>query len=121
MPFGSTKPGCSRHVNVCDSTVTRNASNGKIMPEPATQQTLDVLKYPIGKFSFTKLDPAIPTKAQRDQWIAEIAAVPARLRAAVAGLTPEQIETPYRPGGWTVRQVVHHVPESHMNAFIRFK
>jgi len=43
------------------------------------------------------------------------------LRAAVAGLTPQQIDTPYRPEGWTVRQVVHHVPESHMNAYIRFK
>jgi hypothetical protein len=43
------------------------------------------------------------------------------LRAAVAGLTPQQLDTPYRPEGWSVRQVVHHVPESHMNAYIRFK
>ena len=43
------------------------------------------------------------------------------MRAAVAGLTPEQLDTPYRPGGWTVRQVVHHVPDSHINSYVRFK
>lgn len=75
------------------------------------------LRYPIGKFSF----PQSTTASQREQWIADIAASPAKLRAAVAGLTPQQLETPYRDGGWTVRQVVHHVPESHMNAYIRFK
>jgi uncharacterized damage-inducible protein DinB len=58
---------------------------------------------------------------QRQTWIAEIATAPAYLRAAVAGLNQEQLNTPYREGGWTVRQVVHHVPESHMNAYIRFK
>jgi hypothetical protein len=79
--------------------------------------SLESLSYPIGKFSF----PSAPTEAQRSQWIAEIQAAPAGFRAAVSGLTPEQIETPYRPGGWTVRQVIHHVPESHMNAYIRFK
>jgi hypothetical protein len=75
------------------------------------------LSYPIGKFTF----PQSTTPHQRQEWIAEIADAPAKLRAAVAGLTPEQLDTPYRPDGWTVRQVVHHVPESHMNAFIRFK
>ena len=50
-----------------------------------------------------------------------IAAAPAKLRAAVAGLTDVQLDTPYRPDGWTVRQVVHHVPDSHMNAYVRFK
>jgi hypothetical protein len=74
-------------------------------------------RYPIGKFSF----PQSTTAAQRELWIAEIAEAPAKLRAAVEGLAPSQIETPYRDGGWTVRQVVHHVPESHMNAYIRFK
>jgi len=54
-------------------------------------------------------------------WIDEIAAAPAQLRAAVVGLTDDQLDTPYRPGGWTVRQVVHHVPESHMNAYVRIK
>ena len=51
----------------------------------------------------------------------DIAAVPANLRAAVEGLSPQQLDTPYRPGGWSVRQVVHHVPDSHMNAYVRFK
>ena len=54
-------------------------------------------------------------------WIAEVAEAPAKLRVAVAGLSNEQLDTPYRDGGWTVRQVIHHVPESHMNAYIRFK
>jgi len=75
------------------------------------------LRYPIGKFSF----PASAAPEQRRQWIAEIAGTPARLRAAIAGLDAKQLDTPYRDGGWTVRQVVHHVPESHMNAYIRFK
>ena len=75
------------------------------------------LRYPIGKFSF----PQSITPAQRQQWITEIAEAPSMLRASVDGLTSEQFETPYRAGGWTVRQVAHHVPESHMNAYIRFK
>jgi uncharacterized damage-inducible protein DinB len=75
------------------------------------------LRHPIGRFSFQ----APATAAQRQKWIAEIAEAPARLRAAVAGLSDDQLDTPYRDGGWTVRQVVHHVPESHMNAYIRFK
>ena len=74
-------------------------------------------RYPIGKFSYD----GPPDEAQRRKFIDEIAHTPSALRAAVEGLTAEQIETPYRDGGWTVRQVTHHVPESHMNAFIRFK
>jgi hypothetical protein len=74
-------------------------------------------RYPIGKFSFTGSTDA----TQRKQLIDDIEQAPAALRAAVRGLNPQQIETPYRDGGWTVRQVVHHVPESHMNAYIRFK
>jgi len=74
-------------------------------------------RYPIGTFSFIG-----PTdEVQRRQLIDSIAQAPVALRSAVAGLNPQQIETPYREGGWTVRQVVHHVPESHMNAYIRFK
>jgi uncharacterized damage-inducible protein DinB len=75
------------------------------------------LRHPIGRFSFQ----APSTPEQRRTWIAEIAEAPANLRAAVAGLSEEQLDTPYREGGWTVRQVIHHVPESHMNAYIRFK
>jgi hypothetical protein len=59
---------------------------------------------------------------QMRRWaIDEIAALPKRMREAVSGLTDTQLETPYRPGGWTVRQVVHHVPDSHLNAYIRLK
>jgi uncharacterized damage-inducible protein DinB len=61
------------------------------------------------------------TPAQRRAAIEAVVATPARLRAAVRGLSDAQLDTPYRPDGWTVRQVVHHVPDSHMNAFIRFK
>jgi uncharacterized damage-inducible protein DinB len=75
------------------------------------------LRYPIGTFSF----PEQMTSAQCRQWIDEIAAAPAALRSAVADLSPEQLDTPYRPGGWTVRQLVHHVPDSHMNAYIRMR
>jgi uncharacterized damage-inducible protein DinB len=74
-------------------------------------------RYPIGKASI----PQSVAAPERLLWIAEIAEAPARLRAAVAGLTPAQLDTPYRDGGWSVRQVVHHVPDSHMNAYIRFK
>src|SRR5271169_5670929 len=74
-------------------------------------------RYPIGKFTFD----GPPSEAQRNQFIDDIERTPAALRAAIKNLSPEQIETPYRDGGWTVRQVVHHVPESHMNAYIRFK
>ena len=74
-------------------------------------------RYPIGKFTFD--GPA--SEAQRNQFIDDIERAPAALRAAVKNLSPAQIETPYRDGGWTVRQVVHHVPESHMNAYVRFK
>jgi DinB superfamily len=74
-------------------------------------------RYPIGRFVF-------PGKARpqlRERWIGEIAAAPGALRAAVAGLIPVQLDTPYRDGGWTVRQVVHHVPDSHINAYTRVK
>jgi uncharacterized damage-inducible protein DinB len=75
------------------------------------------LRFPIGPFRY---DPHPPPELRR-QCIARIAAAPAAFRAAVTGLDDRQLDTPYRPGGWTVRQVVHHVPDSHMNAYIRFK
>jgi hypothetical protein len=78
---------------------------------------MEELRYPIGRYHF---EPGV-TDAQRQQWINEIAAVPAELRSAVAGLSPAQLDTPYRPGGWTVRQVAHHVPDSHLNAYTRTK
>ncbi len=75
------------------------------------------LRFPIGKFTF---EGEITEEARR-KLIEEIAAAPAQLRAAVAGLSEEQLDTPYRPGGWTIRQVVHHVPDSHLNSYVRFK
>lgn len=75
------------------------------------------LRYPVGQFSFSGTLSA----EERASLIDQIAATPERMRAAVSGLRNEQLDTPYRPGGWTVRQVVHHVPESHLNSYIRFK
>lgn len=75
------------------------------------------LRYPIGEFKFES--PL--TDDQRRAFLDRIEETPERMRAAVAGLTEEQLNTPYRPEGWTVRQVVHHVPESHLNSYIRFK
>ena len=75
------------------------------------------LRYPIGKVQFA------PNASfqQRQEWIQQIEDAPALLRKAVAGLTAQQIDTPYREGGWTVRQVVHHVPDSHMNSYVRYR
>ena len=75
------------------------------------------LSYPIGKFTY---DPAV-TPGKRTAWIRQIVEAPAGLRAAVQALSSEQLDRPYRPGGWTVRQLVHHVADSHLNAYIRFK
>lgn len=74
-------------------------------------------RYPIGKFHFD----GPQSEDEKRKQIAEIEQTPAALRVAVSGLSSEQFDTPYREGGWTVRQVVHHVPESHMNAYVRFK
>ena len=78
---------------------------------------MEDLRYPIGKFSYDKES----TPQKRSAWMADIAELPAALRKAVSGLSAAQLDTPYREGGWTVRQVVHHFADSHMNAFIRFK
>ena len=75
------------------------------------------LRYPIGKFQ----PPASITATDRARFIDEIETLPGRLRSAIAGLDEAQLDTPYRPGGWTVRQVVHHFADSHMNSFVRFK
>ena len=76
------------------------------------------LSYPIGRFAPVAGET---TAEQRAAWITEIAELPAAFRGVVQGLTDAQLDTPYRPGGWTVRQVVHPVPDSHLNAYIRFK
>jgi hypothetical protein len=74
-------------------------------------------RYPIGRFS----PDSDPTPSTRERHISQIASLPSRLRQAAAGLSPQQLDTPYRDGGWTVRQVIHHVPDSHLNAYVRCK
>jgi len=86
--------------------------------EEPTVTDVELLRYPVGKFVRvqTPLD-----RATREAHFVTIAQLPARFRSLVAGLSDAQLDTPYRPGGWTIRQVVHHVPESHMNAYVRIK
>lgn len=79
--------------------------------------TTDPLKFPIGKFQ----KPPVITHQLIQQWIEEIAAFPEQLAKEVRHLTDEQLNTPYRPGGWSIRQVVHHCADSHMNSLVRFK
>lgn len=79
--------------------------------------SLRELQYPIGEYE----PPSRATREQIDGWINRIETLPSRFRAAVEPLSEPQLDTPYRPGGWTVRQLVHHVPDSHLNSYIRFK
>ncbi len=74
-------------------------------------------RYPVGKFEW----PTSFSEAERKQRIADLEQLPAKIRAAVTGMSEAQLDTPYREGGWTVRQVVHHVPDSHLNAYVRWK
>jgi len=78
---------------------------------------LEQLKYPIGQYQV----PSLLTPTQINDWINELGNFPPRFRAAVQHLSDQQLDTPYRPEGWTIRQVVHHVPDSHINAYVRFK
>jgi hypothetical protein len=83
-----------------------------------TSQLSDAeLRYPVGQY--TVPDPV--TSEQLNDWICEIEHLPAHLRQAIAGLTDEQLDTPYRPQGWSVRQVVHHLADSHLNSQVRFR
>lgn len=75
------------------------------------------LRYPVGKFRF----PESVSDADRSRMIDAIEEAPSKLRDAVRGLDEDQLGTPYRPGGWTLGQIVHHIPDSHMNSYIRFK
>jgi hypothetical protein len=75
------------------------------------------LRYPIGKFQ----KEIELTETRREELIYGLASLPANLRRAVQGLSQQQLDTPYRPEGWTIRQVVHHLPDSHMNAYVRFR
>lgn len=78
---------------------------------------LEQLKYPIGKYQAQ----SDADEQQLNEWMHNIAELPQKLRTEVAGLSDEQLDTPYRPDGWTLRQVVHHLADSHLNAYIRFK
>jgi uncharacterized damage-inducible protein DinB len=79
--------------------------------------TADEIRFPVGDFV---IDPVV-TDEKRRRWIAEMAQAPANLRAALAGLNDDQLDTRYRGGGWTLRQVVHHLADAHINGFVRFK
>ena len=74
-------------------------------------------KYPIGKFSYA----GPPTAEEKKKQLDEIEQTPARFRSALSGLSDDQLNTPYREGGWTLRQLAHHLPDSHMNAYVRCK
>lgn len=74
-------------------------------------------RYPIGRFQ----PPAAPDDAMMSRWLHDVEDFPAQLRSAISGLADAQLDTPYREGGWTVRQVVHHCADSHLNAYCRFK
>ena len=78
---------------------------------------MDKLRYPIGQYS----PSSSISEDQLNLYILSMGSLPSRVAEAVNNLTDEQLDTPYRPGGWTVRQLVHHVADSHMNAYIRFK
>ncbi len=80
-------------------------------------QELETLKYPIGQFEYTDTD----SDNSIQTWIQEIEMLPNRLQHIVSDLSENQLDTPYRPEGWMVRQVVHHLSDSHMNGYIRFK
>lgn len=77
---------------------------------------MDKLRYPIGRYAYEGM-----TAKQKDEWIADIERLPGQLRQALEGLNDEQLDTPYRSGGWTARQVAHHLADASMNCFSRFK
>ena len=87
------------------------------MAQASEDQDLERLRYPVGRFEY---DPQT-TPYKRSVWLTAVESLPQNLREAVTGLSDQQLDTPYRDGGWTVRQVVHHVADSHMNAYVRTK
>jgi uncharacterized damage-inducible protein DinB len=88
-----------------------------VVSKPNLENSMTDLRYPVGKFHFE----GSLSEEQKNKLIDDIAQAPANIRAAIGGLSQQQFDTPYRDGGWTVRQVVHHVPDSHLNAYTRFK
>src|SRR6185369_3797313 len=86
--------------------------------QPTSQEArMTDLQYPVGRFNWE----GESSPARREQFINDISGLPAQLREAVAGLSEEQLDTPYREGGWTVRQVIHHLADSHLNSYVRFR
>ena len=77
----------------------------------------DDIRYPVGPCEWS----AEVSAEEKRQHLRDIAALPVKLREAVAGLAPQHLDIPYREGGWTIRQIVHHIPDSHMNSYVRFK
>jgi uncharacterized damage-inducible protein DinB len=82
----------------------------------STEAAAEDLRFPVGKFDKSTVGPE-----RRTEFIQTISDLPQNIRAAVTDLNEEQLDTPYRPGGWTVRQTVHHVADSHINSYVRFK
>jgi hypothetical protein len=78
---------------------------------------MEDLRYPVGEFHF----PESVSARELATFIVQIAETPVHMRNSVAGLSDSQLDTPYRPGGWTVRQLAHHVPDSHINSYTRFR
>src|ERR1041384_5616561 len=116
LRFSLLTPHASR-LTPHASRLTPRASRLAPRASPLAPRPMDDLRYPVGKLQ----RPPSLTDAQRRVAIDEIASTPQKFRAAVKGLTESQLDTPYRPDCWTVRHLLHHVPDSHMNAYIRFK
>ena len=102
------------HLNLLPTSAHLYVSRRILIP---IGDTMTDPRFPVGKFHYD----GPPNAEQKQSFLAEITQTPANLRAAVKGLSETQLDTPYRDGGWSVRQVVHHLPDSHMNAYIRFK
>lgn len=83
-----------------------------------TAAQLELLKYPIGKFNWPRVEV---TDSQLEEWIQQIHELPEKIEALVANFSEAQLNTPYRPDGWTVKQVIHHLVDSHTNSYIRYK
>jgi hypothetical protein len=89
--------------------------------EMSTTQTVTDPRYPIGKFHYVEPQSREERAQQRKEHIDALATLPRGFRNGVKDLTEAQLDTPYREGGWTVRQLIHHIPDSHINAYVRFK
>src|SRR5580658_9061646 len=97
--------------------MARDPFTGNLRGSHQRRKYMSDRQYPIGRFEY----PATVSASEREEFLSRLASTPARLRALTTALTAAQLDTPYREGGWTVRQVVHHLPDSHMNSYVRFK